>query len=53
MEAQKPIVKRGTVIGENPEVSIVDIKNDHVEVSVQFGGRQKWTFKDVEKKIGM
>ena len=50
MEAQKAIVKFGTILDNAPHV-VVGIRNDHVIVNVA-GSNQKWTFEEVEKKIG-
>jgi hypothetical protein len=51
MEAQKPTIKVGTIIGERTRVTA--ILNDGCMVNVKGQIDTKWTFKEIEKKAGM
>jgi hypothetical protein len=51
MEAQKPTVKKGTVIGDQTRVT--KILNDGCMVNVKGQVDTKWTFKEIETKLGM
>jgi len=51
MQAQEPIVKVGTKLDERTRVT--EILNDGVMAKVLGNIETKWTFQEIERKLGM